>query len=98
METGLRVPAPFLLIMSPWQPHPRIVHPSLVFVSHNLQWKPQFSLSLIPLFSLYTLLRSKGTAQLLPAPPPPRSLSLSVYTLRGIPLMSYHGDGKYQAR
>lgn len=96
METGLRVPAPFLLIMSPWQPHPRIVHPCLVFVSHNLQWKPQFSLSLIPLFSLYTLLRSKGTAPL--PPPPPTPLSLCVYTLRGIPLMSYHGDGKYQAR
>lgn len=36
--------------------HPRIVslffslRPSLVFMTHNSQWKPQFSLSLIPLF------------------------------------------------
>lgn len=49
--------------------HPRIVsfffflRPSLVFVTHNSQWKPQFSLSLIPLFFPHILLCTKGAAR-----------------------------------
>lgn len=47
---------PLLLIMLPWQPSQNSLsfflplRPSLVFMTHNSQWKPQFSLSLIPLF------------------------------------------------
>lgn len=79
--------------------HPRIVSfffflslpvpPSCLWLT-TLQWKPQFSQSLVPLFPLYSSRYQRNS-----------SVFVGECTLRGIPsrlpVMGYYGDGKYQA-
>lgn len=85
--------------------HPRIVSfflcPSLVFVTHNLQWKPQFSLSLIPLFSLAFFSVPKEQLASLNHQCVSVRVWVREHALWGIPktlpMTCYYGDGKYQA-
>ncbi len=70
-------------------------------MSHNVQWKPQFSLSLIPLFPFTFFSLPKEQFAFLNHRCVCACVCVSEHAHGGIPnrlpMMSYYGDGKYQA-
>lgn len=73
-----------------------------MFVTHNLQWKPQFNLSLIPLFPFTFFFVPKVQLAFLNHHCVFMCVCLKEHALWGIPkrlpMMCYYGDGKYLAR
>lgn len=91
-----------LCLLCFYSSHPRIVGPSFFFVCPSLPRVCESQLAVettiqsvshSPFFPLYILLCTKGTAQLSSG----ECVCVWGSTLREIPLMSYYGDGKYQA-